>query len=201
MTSTRRNAMYRARLGGGRESGAVLAVSLILLLVMTLLAVLALRGTLLEARMAAGQKDRSLSFQSAEAALRVAEVVIAADSAGNVGRNCVTANVGCGLPDDAGAVDGCANCWVDASTAVVSSQAVGRPQYLIQRFDSLSTAQAYGLGNSAGTGNAGGGVSTFTARGYYRVFARSHAPGANGSADRAFVVLTANYAIPLPGSS
>ena len=188
-------------LGRRSQRGAVLAISLILLLVMTLLAVLALRGTLLEGRMASGQKDRSLAFQSAEAALRAAEVVIAADSAGTAGRNCVTASVGCGLPDDVGNVADCTNCWVDATTAVVSGQALGTPQYLIQRFDSLSTAQAYGLGNSAGTSNAGGGVSTFTARGYYRVFARSNAPNAAGAADRAFVVLTANYAIPLPGSS
>lgn len=184
-----------------RERGAVLAVSLILLLVMTLLAVFALRGTLLEGRMAAGQKDRSLAFQAAEAALRLAEEEIADDSAGTLGRDCTTSFSGCGLPNDSGVVANCLNCWVDAGDAVVSDQALGTPQYLIQRFDSLSTAQAYGLGNSAGSGNAGGGMSTYTARGYYRVFARSHSPDTNGAGDRAMVVLTANYAIPLPGSS
>lgn len=55
------------------QRGAALVVVLILLLLMTLLGLASLRGTLLEERMGANMLDRSLGFQAAEAALRVAE--------------------------------------------------------------------------------------------------------------------------------
>lgn len=184
-----------------RQRGAVLAVAMILLVVMALIATAALRGTLLEARMAAGQTDRNFEFQAAEAALRAAGELIRADGTSSLGVDCKgPTNPGCGLPDDAGAVAGCgANCWKALSAAVRSDLAVGDPEYLIQRFDSLSTAEAYGLGNSAGTSNAGGGMASYASRGYYRVFARSHNPATR--ADRALVLLTATYAICLPGDA
>lgn len=177
-----------------RAGGAVLPITMILLLVITLVALAALRGTILQERMAAGQRDRSLEFQTAEAALRAAETVIRNDTTNALGQNCVTAAVGCGLPDDAGVVAGCANCWVNAPAAM-DPGAAGAPQYLIQRFDSLSTAAAYGLANSAGTANYGGGTTSFTARAYYRVFARSRDPGGDAQG-RAFVLLSANFAVP-----
>ena len=193
--TSRRDGAFRAR---SSQSGAVLAIALILLLVMTLLAVASLRGTLLESRMAASQRDRSLEFQTAEAALRSAEQAINADTTNALGQNCLGASqTGCGLPDDAGVVANCSGCWVTA-TVTRPDKSVGSPQYLIQRFDSLSSAQAYGLGNSAATTNYGGVPTSFTARAYYRVFARSHDPASG--AGRALVLLTANYSVPLPGA-
>ncbi|MHC9085110.1 pilus assembly PilX family protein [Luteimonas sp. RIT-PG2_3] len=59
------------------EQGVSLLVVLVLLLVMTLLGVAVLRTTLLEERMTANLYDRSLSFQSAESALREGELVAA----------------------------------------------------------------------------------------------------------------------------
>ncbi|OGR32354.1 MAG: hypothetical protein A2091_00395 [Desulfuromonadales bacterium GWD2_61_12] len=55
------------------ESGAVLIVSLILLLVLTLLGITAMQSTTLEEKMAGNLADRNLAFQAAEAALRDAE--------------------------------------------------------------------------------------------------------------------------------
>jgi type IV pilus assembly protein PilX len=69
--------------GPARQRGASLFVVLILLLVMTLLGLAALRGTLLEERMSANLYDRSLGFQAAEAALRFAEELAAAQPAGD----------------------------------------------------------------------------------------------------------------------
>lgn len=57
------------------QSGVSLIVVLILLLITTLLGLASLRGTLMEERMTASQADRSLSFQAAEQALRVAETL------------------------------------------------------------------------------------------------------------------------------
>jgi type IV pilus assembly protein PilX len=62
-----------ARTAPRRQQGVALAVVLILLLVVTLLALASLRGTLMEQRMSASMRDRSLSFQVTEAALREAE--------------------------------------------------------------------------------------------------------------------------------
>ena len=56
-----------------RQQGAVLFVSLLLMLVMTLLTVAAMQTTTLEESMAANLKDRNLAFQAAESALRDAE--------------------------------------------------------------------------------------------------------------------------------
>lgn len=55
------------------ESGAALVIALIFLLVMTLTAVVAMRTTTLEQRMAGNARDRDKAFQAAEAALRDAE--------------------------------------------------------------------------------------------------------------------------------
>ena len=56
-----------------RQSGMVLVVSLIILVVVTLLAISALRVTTLEERMAGNTRDRQLAFQAAEYALREAQ--------------------------------------------------------------------------------------------------------------------------------
>jgi len=55
------------------ERGAVLVVSLMFLVVLTLLALTSMSGTTLEERMAGQYRDLNLAFQSAEAALRDAE--------------------------------------------------------------------------------------------------------------------------------
>lgn len=57
-----------------RQHGLALAVVLILLLIMTLLGLASMRGTLLQERMGASIKDRSLAFQATEAALRQGEL-------------------------------------------------------------------------------------------------------------------------------
>ena len=55
------------------QRGAVLIVSLILLLVMTIIGVFAMRGTTMEERMAGNMRDRSMAFEAGESALRDAE--------------------------------------------------------------------------------------------------------------------------------
>lgn len=58
-----------------RQRGVALAVSLILLVVITLLGLSSVRTIVLEEKMAANSYDRSLAFQSAEAGLRAGEGV------------------------------------------------------------------------------------------------------------------------------
>jgi len=51
------------------QRGAVLVVSLIILLIMTIIGVSSMKNTTLEERMAGNMRDQNLAFQSAEAAL------------------------------------------------------------------------------------------------------------------------------------
>lgn len=55
------------------QHGAVLVISLILLLVLSLLGLGAMRGALVSERMAGNLRDQQLAFQAAEAALRAGE--------------------------------------------------------------------------------------------------------------------------------
>jgi len=57
----------------GRERGAVLVVSLFLLVVLTLLGVTSMQGTTMETRIASNREDRATAFMAAEAALREGE--------------------------------------------------------------------------------------------------------------------------------
>ena len=56
-----------------RQQGAILIVSLLMLLVMTLLGITAVSTTSLEEKMASNNRQRQLAFQSASSALRDAE--------------------------------------------------------------------------------------------------------------------------------
>lgn len=56
-----------------RESGSVLLVALVMLLLISLIAVGGIQGTILQERMTTNMRDRGLAFQAAEAAIRDAE--------------------------------------------------------------------------------------------------------------------------------
>ncbi|MGH8476914.1 MAG: pilus assembly PilX family protein [Methylococcales bacterium] len=58
------------------QKGAALAVSLIILFVLTLIGVAGMQNTVLEEKMSGNARDYNLAFQSAEVALRKAEVYI-----------------------------------------------------------------------------------------------------------------------------
>jgi len=64
----------------GRERGAVLVVSLFLLVVLTLLGVTSMQGTTMETRIAINREDRAIAFMAAEAALREAEQAVQAQT-------------------------------------------------------------------------------------------------------------------------
>ncbi len=59
-----------------QQRGMALMMGLIFLVVLTLLGMAAMRGTLLEERMAGNARDRDLAFQAAEAGLRAGEQVL-----------------------------------------------------------------------------------------------------------------------------
>lgn len=166
-----------------RQSGASLVVVLILLLVMTLLGLAVLRGTLLEERMSANLLDRSLNFQSAEAALREGEALAAAQVTPPVaGSGCVA-----GVCETPVATD--ADRWSDAgfagwvnSTATVSALA-SAPEFFIEY---MGNTESW-LECNVDPKYAGQAICV---RPVYRVTARSEADG------RASVILQSNFIAP-----
>lgn len=85
-----------------RQRGAILIVSLLLLLVMTVLALTASQTTRLQERMAGNARDMDLAFQAAEAGLRAAEVSIdtVAESNGRKGiPTCAEITADCQVAD------------------------------------------------------------------------------------------------------
>lgn len=59
-----------------RETGAVLIVGLVMVLLISIIAVSAIRGSNLQESMAGNMRERNLSFQSSESALRVGESLV-----------------------------------------------------------------------------------------------------------------------------
>ena len=99
------------------QSGAVLIVSLIILLVMTVLGVTAMQSTVLEERMAGNFRDRHLAFQAAEAALRNGEVWINSQSSAPIPN--ATGSTGVwskDVPD----ISHTSSLWVTSSTGVTT---------------------------------------------------------------------------------
>ncbi|NWO08515.1 MAG: hypothetical protein HLX50_23250, partial [Alteromonadaceae bacterium] len=62
------------------ESGSVLIVSLIMLLLLSLIGVAGMQNTTLQNRMTGNLQDRELAFQAAEAAIREAEAWLAGNN-------------------------------------------------------------------------------------------------------------------------
>lgn len=148
------------------QTGAALAISLLILLMMTLIGVNSMRGTVLQERMASNTKDRNQAFQAAETALREAETYL---------QNIVTI----------GAFDGTAGLfsdtqaepdlltyatWTSNATSIEASVvpgSVSRPRYFIKQKSLITGTEGAmnmsGYGDNKGSGD----VTTFliTARG------------------------------------
>lgn len=182
-----------------RQSGASLVIVLILLLVMTLLGLAVLRTTLLDERMSANLYDRSLSFQSAETALREAETAIQQAQLHNasIGFNCSATGVVCpSVPASALTGSSCAgngqNCWTNATTNIQTLNAsAGTPQYYIEYMGQYTNEDELELGSSANSAQYGG-AGGVALQHFYRITGRSHNPA---NSDRSIVVLQSNVVV------
>lgn len=159
------------------QQGVALVISLVLLVLVTILALAGARTANLEEKMAANGYDRNLAFQAAEAALREAEISVAASRPTPAsGSSC--SNGICPQP-----VNGATPRWEDQSftgwtnaTVSLGTLAGTTPQYFIEY-----------LGSSFPCRDGESPPSLFCKR--YRITARSH-PGT----DRATVTLQSIYA-------
>lgn len=171
-----------------RQRGVALAVVLILLVVITLLALAAMRGTLLQQRMSSNVVDRGLAFQAAEAALREGEAVAASKPAAPAS-GCTDGI--CGIPDSTKVADNAR--WSDENwdansrAAKVDAAGVGAtPRFMVELLQSgLPTGGKCTTDLDLSPDAACTGDETI-----YRITARSVA------ADRADVTLQSTYIVP-----
>lgn len=140
------------------QRGVALVTGLIFMVVLTLLVVSAMRGTLLEEKMAGNARDADLAFQAAEAALRAGEQVL------NQATPPVFALTGAylsvGTRDDAYWLN--THNWTTDSVAYssVPAGAALAPRFVIEE---LPAVPAAGFSKKAGV---------IPETGYYRVIAR-----------------------------
>lgn len=135
----------------GSQRGAVLVVSLLLLLVMTLLALGASQSTRLQERMAGNQRDIDVALQAAEASLRGAERVLA--PAATTLATCITPAAYCQtydtsvLPADMAHQSG--TWWTSWSSNYTDNigQVASQPKFVIEKVgelrDTLSQGGSY----------------------------------------------------------
>lgn len=192
-SSTRQPLPSRGGSAPRRQRGIALVVALILLVVITLVGMAAVRGTIMQQRMTANEYDREIGFQNAEAAMRAAAALVAANP-GLIARNCQAGGVVCqsnpfedsNLPS--GGIHAVAT-GTSAGQFTVSGNSSGQPQYVIENMGNWydpNTSTGYNQSaNSAQYGAQG----TSTTAVYYRVTARSADPSSTTTSDRAVVVL------------
>mgnify|MGYP001819286891 FL=1 len=165
-----------------KEQGAVLIVSLVMLLIVTLIAVSSMQGTVMEEKMAGNTRDRNLAFQTAESALREAETYVA----GLASMGTFNGSNGLyGLTDSEPDYVNSAT-WSDATNHVVGSEPHGSyaaPRYFIKHYTTVNGTT--GALNMSGSGdNKGSGDITI-----FKVTARS----SGASTDSAEVILRSYY--------
>lgn len=174
---------------GGHQRGAVLVVSLLLLLVMTLLGLGASQSTRLQERMAGNQRDQEMALQGAEASLRAAEAMLAPTrpfvlTCGAAAPSCEAYEMRT-LVDDTGVALDLANqanafwdSWGRDYEAYASlSDIATQPEYVIERY--AEVRDSYSVGDA----------SLDVVRDFYRATARS-----TGLTDTSQVVVQSSYA-------
>lgn len=163
----------------GRQRGAVLLFSLIMLLLLTIIGVTAMQMTTLQERMAGGYRDRHAAFQGAEAALREGERLLNQATLPEF-----SANGGDGLYQSGKAPD-----WHDFESATTRRYAGGDLDNELNQ--SLASAPEYYIERmepSAGHGRSLGSDVSLEDNDLFRVTARS-----SGASGQATVVLQSVY--------
>lgn len=179
-----------SRAFSSRQQGAVLVVSLLLLLVMTLLGLGASQSTRLQERMAGNQRDQEIALQGAEASLRAAEDLLSPTRSAPL-VSCVTKGAGCEVYEMRTLVDdkkvaldlsNQANAWWndwgrDYASAAGLKDVSTTPEFVIERV--AEVREGLGVGDP----------NLDTVRDFYQVTARS-----TGLTDTAQVAIQSSYA-------
>ncbi|MDT8403753.1 pilus assembly protein [Sulfuriflexus sp.] len=146
-----------------QQQGAVLIISMIILLLLTILGVTSMQGTNLEERMAGNMRDRHVAFESAEATLAEAEAFLDTIAVTSAFRDNTAGLYDGTYLDLWKTVD-----WADATkyrsaANITTSHGVSTaPKYIIEYISepSSTSESKTNLDNYGGT-SAGGGVALF----------------------------------------
>lgn len=184
----------RCRLrGAAAQRGVALVVALILLIVVALVGLAAVRGTIMQQKMASNLYDRQVAFQGAEAAIRAASAIVSTTPT-IIWHNCQAGGVVC-LPNPFNdkSLPSTAIHTVPKGTAAgsftASAVAASQPQYVVEYMGNYVDQTANtGVGQTANCRNYGAQGCTASLV-YYRITARSGDPAKVG--DRAVVTLQA----------
>jgi type IV pilus assembly protein PilX len=170
--------MKKKTVSGKSQSGVVLVVSLIMLMLLTLIGINAMQSSGLEEKMAGNMRDRSLAFQAAESALKMGEAATGTKPT----ITCPGAPVGYYIPKDSNC-DGTIS-TAEAATGVevwntinwggtnsieypgavnVLGTLSAKPRYIIEQLSSGSGSGPIELGTPDESGS--GGTYRITARG------------------------------------
>jgi type IV pilus assembly protein PilX len=175
---------YISKTLGLKQHGAVLLVSLVILLVLTIIGVSAMRNTVLEEKMVSNMRDKSLSFEAAEATLRAAEKYIKDNV---VSTNAFDTDGSDGLYDKSNmklwkTLNWDANDSIENSSFDSTYHVANPPRFIIQHIASItSSSNGLNLGNyGQNTGAGTNEIFLITAR----------ATGGSGSAP---VILQTTY--------
>lgn len=180
-----------------KQAGAALPVALVMLLISTMVGLASIRTATNQEKMSANMYDRSLAYQAAEEALRVAEdKILNAASADdtNLSFDCIDSDNEC-LPSPANTFtdesESGAGDWENISTALLKNKALlsegSSPQYYIERIGLVGGTDELGVGSSANCDNYGGCDETPPSAMLFRITARSGEPAENEG--RAIVAL------------
>lgn len=149
------------------QTGVALLTGLIFMVVLTLLALAAMRTTILEERMSGNARDRDAAFQSAEAALRAGEQVLQGASLPTFATGTAhTPRIAAGTLSTYWQTT---HPW--ATQSVAAWQPAGTsaaPRYVIEQ-----------IAITAGSGTGGLGIGAISDSGTYRVTARGIGRSAN----------------------
>lgn len=147
--------MIKTNVKIAKQSGVVLVVSLIMLLLLTLIGVSGMQTTALEEKMASNSRDQNIAFQAAEAALRAGEIFIE-DAVSSDKTNFTTS------PSNANGLHlktenlnyKAATTWVDAETVEYASTiplVAAQPRYYIEYINDIAP-NSYFRVTARGTG-------------------------------------------------
>ena len=167
MNKTMRSPISPFYISNQYQTGVALLTGLIFMVVLTLLALAAMRTTTLEERMSGNARDRDMAFQSAEAALRAGEKIVeGASLPAFASGTAYTPRIAAGANT---------TYWQNTHPWATQSVAAWQP-------DGTSAAPRYVIEQmavTAGSGTGGLGIGAVSGSGIYRITARGVGRSAN----------------------
>ncbi len=159
-----------------KQSGAVLLIGLVMVMVLSIIAAAAVQTTLMQQKMTTNMRDKELSFQGAESALRAAEAYL--DKTAVETLNSAFDNTNGLYQYDANRNLAEIQNWDDLSVVETANahQVVGKPVYLIEELPPINA-----VGNSLQLGKT-------KQSHYYRVTSKS-----KGGTQSALSILQSTY--------